>query len=214
MVTNARWLQKLERSMQWLAVPNLAVIFVTLQALGFLMVMSEPAWFERLALLPSAVLVGEAWRLVTFLALPLSMSPIWVIFSLMFLWFLLNTLEQEWGEFKTTLYVLTSIVITIAFSLAFSYPVTSVSHFESTLFLAVATLFPEMEIRVYFAIPVKMKWLAWLSLGFVALEAFRGGWIDRLYLVAIYSNFLLFFGPAQLDRIRQLQRRRRYRRGL
>lgn len=205
-----KWLRVLERRMQWLAVPNIAILLVTLQAAGFLLVSSDPAWLMRLALVPDAVMAGEAWRLVTFLSLPLSTSFFWVIFTLWFLYFILNQIESEWGAFKTTLYVLTSIVITIAFSFVFNYPVTNVRHFESTLFLAAAALFPEFEVRLFFAIPAKMKWLAWLTAAFVLLELFRSDWVGRLFLIAIYSNFIVFFGPALLSSFRQAARRRRY----
>src|SRR6478672_8738163 len=99
-----KWLRGLERRFQWIAIPNIAIIFVTLQALGSLMVMSNPIWLTRLALTPDLVRAGEYWRLVTFLALPLSLSPIWVLFALWFIYFILNMIENEWGAFKTTLY--------------------------------------------------------------------------------------------------------------
>jgi hypothetical protein len=90
MAQSPRWLDRLERVLGWLAIPNIAVIFVTLQALGFLMLSSDPIWLTRLALVPEMVSAGEYWRLVTFLALPVSMSLLWVIFSLWFLYFILN----------------------------------------------------------------------------------------------------------------------------
>ena len=207
-----KWLKFLERRMQWLAIPHIAVIFVTLQALGFLMVMSDGVWVERLALLPDRVLAGEYWRVITFLALPLSLSPIWVIFTLMFIYYILNTIESEWGAFKTTFYVLVSILLTIAVSFIFNYPVTQVSDFESTLFLAAAALFPEQEVRLFLAIPVKMKWLAWLSLAFFGLKLIQTDWVGRIFLIAIYSNYLIFFGPALLDQIRNRIRREKFKR--
>lgn len=209
-----RWLRNLERRLQWLAIPNIAVLFVTLQGLGFLMVMSNPLWYERLALIPDAVRGGEYWRLITFLSLPLSLSPIFVIFALWFLYFILNLIESEWGAFKTTLYTLVSILVTIAFSFAFDYPVGSVKHFESSLFFAAAALFPETEVSLFMIVPVKIKWLAWLTGVFVLLEFFQGGWLDKLFLVAIYSNFLLFFGPSVLQRARQHFRKRKFQRNL
>src|SRR5947209_4082328 len=99
-----RWLRSLERGLGWIAIPNLAIILVTLQALGFLMVLSNPFWAPRLALVPELVIGGEYWRVVTFLALPLSTSPIWVIFTLWFIYFIVDMIEREWGEFQTTLY--------------------------------------------------------------------------------------------------------------
>jgi len=199
-------MQLLEKKMGWLAIPNIAIILITLQALGFVFVMMDPIWISRLALFPSMVAAGEYWRLITFLALPLSMSPLWVIFVLWFLYFVLNAIESEWGSFKTTLYVLLSFGLMIAFSFAFDYPITQISGFESTLFLAAATLYPEMQIQLFLVIPVKMKWLAWLTFAIVGYHFFMGQWIDRLYLIAIYSNYLVFFGPALFYRIKQVYR--------
>jgi hypothetical protein len=216
MITHSpKWLRSLERKFQWLAIPHIGVLFVTLQALGFLMVMSDPVWTARLALLPEAVLVDhEYWRLVTFLALPLSLSPIWVLFTLWFLYFVMNMIESQWGSFKTTLYVLTSILVTIAFSLGTGYPVLDVSKFESSLFLAAAALFPDMTVNLFLALPVKIKWLAWFTLVLLALDFLRVGWMDRFFTLAILSNYLVFFGPSLLSSLRQAWRRHEYRRKL
>ena len=89
-----KWLRTLSRRLKWLAVPNIAIIFITLQVMGFLFILSDPVWFERLALIPERVLQGEIWRLITFLALPLSLSPLWMIFTLWFLYFILNMIES------------------------------------------------------------------------------------------------------------------------
>jgi hypothetical protein len=212
MAQSPRWLNRLERIFGWVAIPHIAVIFVTLQALGFLMLSADPIWLTRLALVPELVSVGEYWRLITFLALPVSMSLIWVIFSLWFLYFILNMIESEWGAFKTTLYVLVSILVTIGFSFTFDFPITNVSDFQSTLFLAAASLFPDYEIRLYFAIPVKMKWMAWLSIAFLFYKFFNSGSIGKLYLLAIYSNYLVFFGPAMLGQVKQWIRRENFKR--
>ena len=167
---------------------------------------------SRLALYPDLVIAGEYWRIITFLSLPLNVNPIWVLFTLWFIYFILDSIEKEWGEFKTTLYVLVSIVLTIFMSFVLNYPILQVSDFESTLFLAAATLFPEFEIRLYFVIPVKMKWLGWISLAFLSVRFVGADLFGRIYLLAIYSNFLLFFGPRALARVRQFIRKEKYKR--
>ena len=212
MTTPPRWLQALRRPLGWIEIPNIAMIFVTLQGLGFLMVSYDPSWAYRLALIPSAVRHGEIWRLVTFLSLPLSMSPIWVLFTLWFLYFILNSIEAVWGAFQTTFYFLMSILVTIALAFALELPVTNVSDFETTLFLAAAGLFPEMEIRLFFMIPVKMKWLGWLSLAFLAWRFLGESRAGRAYLLGIYSNYLVFFGPSLVSSVRQAARRREFQR--
>lgn len=205
-----KWLRTLERRFGFLGIPNIAILLVTLQGLGFLMVLSDPIWILRLALVPERVLAGEYWRLITFLALPIS-SGLWMVFALLFMYFVVNSIESEWGSFKTTLYVATSYVMMVLFSFIFHYPITNVADLESSFFLAAAALFPEMEINFFFFIPAKMKWLAWLTGVFIFLHAFRGDWLDRLLLVAIYSNFLIFFGPAFLSRLHQSRRRAKFR---
>lgn len=207
---NPSWLNRLERRFKWIAIPNIAVIFITLQAFGSLMVMSDPIWAFRLALVPEAVRAGEYWRLVTFLALPLSTGPIWILFTLWFIYFVLNSIESHWGDFKTTLYTLVSILVTIAFSFATDYPITSVRHFESSLFFAAAALFPDMEINLYMIIPVKIKWLAAFTGALVVISFISGSWHDRFFLLSIYSNFLVFFGPAVLGRLKQYYRKKKY----
>jgi hypothetical protein len=208
------FMRTLERKLGWIAIPNLAIIIVTLQACGTIFVLMDPAWTLRLALIPEFVLAGEYWRLVTFLALPLSTSIIWAIFTLWFLYFVVSTIENEWGAFKTTLYVLVSYVVMVAFSFLFHYPITQIAGFESTLFLAAASLFPETTILIFLVIPAKMKWLAWFTGALVLYQFATGGWLDRLYLVAIYANYLIFFGPAMLVSLKQAHRRWDYKRKL
>ena len=54
MTTTPRWLKALQRPLGWIEIPNIAMIFVTLQGLGFLMVSYDPSWAYRLALIPEA----------------------------------------------------------------------------------------------------------------------------------------------------------------
>ena len=205
-----KWLDKIERKVGWLAVPNLAMPLVGFQVIGFFLVLIDRRWWELLVLDPRLVLQGELWRLIGFLALPVSTSPLWMVFALYFLYFIVNGIESEWGAFRTTFYVLVCVVLTIAFSFAFDFPIMSVSYVGSTLFFAAAAIAPEFEILLFFILPVKLKWMAWLSLAFVILRFAAGTWLDRLYLLTIYANFLLFFGPYYLWQFKQWQRRREF----
>ena len=45
-------------------------------------------------------------------------------------------------------------MVTIVFSLVFQYPITSAQDLVSSLFIAAAALYPELEVRLYFALPV------------------------------------------------------------
>jgi hypothetical protein len=212
-MTPERW-RKLERKLGWIAVPNIAILIVTLQVLGVVAIRAvNPFFISILSLNPELVLQGQVWRLVTFmsLALPPTISLIWVFFTVWFSYYILNAIENEWGAFKTTLYVLTSVVAMIAFSFITGMVIEDVSHFESTLFLAAAALFPEMEVSLFFLFPVKLKWLGVMSGAMVLLEFMKVSNLERGLLLVVYSNFILFFSPLLMERYRQWKRKRDYR---
>src|SRR5271154_5723920 len=97
-----KWIDRLDRLLPGFGIPNLALYLLGAQAAGFLLILAEPRAMGLLILDPYLVLRGEVWRLVTFLALPLSFSPLWMVFVLYFLYFIINALEEEWGEFRAT----------------------------------------------------------------------------------------------------------------
>jgi hypothetical protein len=205
-----KWIDRLERAVPGLGIPNLALFLIGAQAAGFVFTLLEPRAWSLLALDPSLVLKGELWRLITFLAVPLSANWLWMFFVLYFLYFIVNGLEEEWGEFRTTLYVLVAILLTIAFAFVFQVRIVSVAHLQSTLFLAAATIAPEYQILLFLVVPVKMKWLAWLTVAYIVWALIVGNWLSRLYLVTMYANYLLFFGPYFGGRLRAFYRRQKF----
>lgn len=206
-----KWLNTLSRKMRWLAIPNIAMAFIAFQATGFLLSSARPGIRQQMALVPNLFFEGEVWRILSFLAQPVSLSILGFLFSMLFSYYILNSIENIWGSFKTTFYVLSSILLTVIFSLLFDYPILSVSGFVSTWFLAAATLFPENEIHLYFFFPIKLKYLGWLALAFILWQFLIGSWLDRFYLLTVYANYLLFFGPSLKFQLMQWQRRRRFR---
>jgi hypothetical protein len=205
-----KWIDWLDRRMPGFGIPNLALYLCGAQACGFLLLLANPGAILLLILDPSLVLRGEVWRLVTFLAVPPTLSPIWMVFALYFLYFIINGIEEEWGEFRTTLYVLVAVLLTIAFSFAFQMRIYSTTKLASTLFLAAATIAPEYQILLFFVLPVKMKWLAWLSVAYIVFVLITGSWLGRLYLLTMYANYLLFFGPYFAGRLRAFYRRKKF----
>jgi len=205
-----KWIDWLDRRMPGFGIPNLALYLIGAQACGFLLLLANPNAILLLILDPSLVLKGEVWRLVTFLAVPLTSDLLWMVFALYFLYFIVNGIEAEWGEFRTTLYVLVAILLTIAFSFTFQTPIYSTTKLGSTLFLAAATIAPEYQILLFFIIPVKMKWLAWLSVAYIVFSLIVGTMLSRLYLLTMYANYLLFFGPYFVGRLRAFYRRKKF----
>ncbi len=207
-----RWIDRLERLVPGLGIPNLALYLTGAQAFGFMLTLIEPRAWSLLVLDPFLVLKGEVWRLVTFLALPLSVNWLWMALVLYFLYFIVNGIEEEWGEFRTTLYMLVAVLLSITFSFVFQMRIVSIAHLESTLFLAAATIAPEYQILLFLVVPVKMKWLAWLTAAYVVWALIFSAWLSRLYLLAMYVNYLLFFGPYFWGQLRAFHRRRKFKR--
>jgi hypothetical protein len=205
-----KWIDWLDRRLPGFGIPNLALYLIGAQACGFLLTLANPNAILLLMLDPSLVLKGEVWRLVTFLAVPLTLSPLWMVFTLYFLYFIVNGIEAEWGEFRTTLYVLVAVLLTIAFSFAFQVPIYSTTKLGSTLFLAAATIAPEYQIQLFMVLPVKMKWLAWLSVAYIIFSLIVGTMLSRLYLLTMYANYLLFFGPYFAGRLKAFYRRKKF----
>jgi len=178
------------------AIRDLMAYIVILNAVVFLLYMLIPQsrLFQKLSLDPAAVLRGEVWRLVTFLFLPPTTSPFWIIFTLYFYYMVGSNLESQWGSFRFNLYYLVGVLSTIAASFL-SFGTVSNEHLNLSLFLAFAYLFPNFEVLIFFILPVKIKYLAWLNWAFIAYSLLFGPLPRKLAAIASVVNFFLFFGP-------------------
>ena len=208
-----RWLDTLERRFGFLGIPGLIRIIVAFSALVFLLVRLNPDFISALDLNPERLRHGEIWRLVTYIFIPQTFSFLWIIFVLWFLWFVGDGLEHAWGPFRLTLYFLVGMIGTTVAALFFG------SNFSNTmliasLFYAFARFYPDQVIYVLFILPVKIKWVAWVSAAFLLLGFFVNSNSYRMATVAALSNYLIFFGPEIVYQARHRHevssRRRRF----
>jgi len=147
--------------------------------------------FTQLALVPQLV-EYQPWRLVSWLVLPPPSPSFLVALTLYFSWMIGNALTQEWGALKFNLYYLVGALGIIAAAFLTGTAQTN-EYLNVSLFFAFATLFPEYEIRLFFVVPVKVKWLGLLSGAYVAYEFVQGGMSTRVAIVVVFANYLLFF---------------------
>ena len=188
------WLDKLERRVGFLAIPGLMRIVVGFTALVFALVWLNPGFGSVLDLDPERIRHGEIWRLITYIFLPRTASFLWIILFLWFLWFIGDGLEQAWGAFRLTLYFLVGMIGTTAAAFFFGARFSNSMLFAS-LFYAFARFYPDQVIYILFILPVKIKWLAWVSAAFLLFGFFVNSNSYRMALVAALSNYLIFFGP-------------------
>jgi membrane associated rhomboid family serine protease len=207
-----RLLARLERRLGRYAIPNLIVYVVVGMAVVWVLLLSRPEGVGRLVLDMDAVRRGQVWRLVTFLFIPQGSSPIWVLVNLYFTWWVGSSLEQHWGAFKFNVYYFIGAIGTIAAALI-AGP-TSNTWLHSSLFLAFATTFPDVQILLFFILPIRVKWLGLIAALGIAFAFAVGTWGTRASIVAALINYVLFFGGhwRQLWRQRSVAVRQKARR--
>jgi membrane associated rhomboid family serine protease len=194
-----RFLDKLESRFGWLALPGLVTTVAILQVVTFfLFMMMQPEgrarYLEFLVLDAGLVLKGQIWRLITYIFVPTVGNVLWVIIGAMFQSWLGRGLEQAWGAFRLTLYFVGGMLAMAVGSMIFGYTATGLFLFQSLL-MAFAVIYPNEEILLFFILPVKIKWIAWLNVAMTVL--FVMGDPSSFWMVLFsYLNFFVTFGPG------------------
>lgn len=189
------------------AVNNLMLIVVGAMAIVFVMdlLISSASGISIYSLLMfnrSAIFRGEVWRILTFAFLPPNDSLIFIIFSLYFYYMIGTALEREWGAFRFNLFYIAGIIGTIISGLIMGF---ADNYFlNMSLFLAFAILYPNFQILLFFILPVKMKYLAYLDLALFAYMFIVNSWSVRLCIIVSLINLILFFWDDFLNEIKRI----------
>lgn len=206
------WLNKLERKFGRYAIPNLMYYIIILYGAGFVLNLLNPQfYYQYLSLNAEAILHGQVWRILTFIIQPPSKSLIFVVFALYLYYLIGRQLEMAWGAFRFNLYFFAGMLFHVIAAIL-AYLLTGLSlpldvwYLNLSLFFAFAALYPDVQFLLFFIIPVKVKWLAWLDGAYfiwAVVQAFLpsyGGGVYGIYykanaLAAAVSllNFVIFF---------------------
>ena len=102
------WISRFERKYGRFCIPNLISIIVGGQILVYAIELFVNQFISvYLGLSRSLLLMGQVWRLITFVFIPFSGGgPLSVILGIYFTWFIGTALEKEWGDFRFNLYFL------------------------------------------------------------------------------------------------------------
>lgn len=202
-------LNKLERKLGKYAVKNLSLYLIIGYVIGYILKLTGS--IEFLNLNPYLILQGQVWRIFTWILMPPSSLSIFTIIMLFFYYSIGTSLERTWGAFRYNLYIFSGMLFTLlgAFVLYFIYayighnPAPIVGGFVSaafstyyvnlSIFLAFAACYPDMRVLLYFIIPIKIKWMAYLDIAILALSFFQGNMAIKVAIVTSLLNFLVFF---------------------
>lgn len=202
------WADRLERRWGFLSVPGLAAFLAGMNAMVAALTWIKPEFPSQINLDPELIRQGQVWRVITYLFIPPEVGPLWLFLWLLLFYAYAQALEAAWGDFKLTLYCAIGALAMAAVSLVSGAPLPNV-FFNTSLFLAFARLNPDFEILLFFILPVKMKYLAWLTWALAAWNLLLGSLVLRASVLAGVFNYLLFFGPAHLAELKRAWRRYR-----
>ena len=206
-----RLLRRLEYKLGRFAVRNLMSVIIGVMGLVFMLNYIFVArigvpFSSYLAFDRDAVLAGEVWRVITFALLPPNSSPLFIIFSLYLYWMIGSALESEWGAFRFNVFYLTGMLGTVACGFITGFATNY--YLNMSLFLAFAALYPEFELRLFFAIPVKIKYFAFVDLVLFALDLIYNPWYYRAAIIIALANVLLFFWKDVWSEFKRIKRNR------
>lgn len=196
-----KWLNKLEIKYRKYAISNLMGYIIGITAFVYvLQYLSPTSIYHYLAFVPQLVMEGQVWRIITFIFIPPSASIIFIAFIMYFYYMIGSTLEAEWGTLKFNLYYLFGMIGTIL--AAFITGSGTSIYLNLSLFLGFAYLFPNVEILLFFILPVKIKWLAYLNWAYFAFSILFGSWPIKVATIVSLINFFIFFGKDFIDFIK------------
>lgn len=191
-------------------IPNLMrYIVIGTAAVYILMVLTRNNDANALSFLSfnlNGLLHGEIWRIVTFIFVPGDMRPFWLIVALYFYYWIGSSLEREWGTARFTLYYLSGALLTVLgvvlASLITGNPYLTAAgtgYVNLSMFFAFAFLFPDTTVLLFFILPVRMKWLAYLDGALFAFDIIKAigahNWAGVVLPIVALLNFAVFIWP-------------------
>ena len=211
------WLYKMERKISKIAIERL----MSLMTVAMTMVFIADIVFSYLAETPislyslfyfdrAAIFSGQVWRVITFLFLyPDASGIIFIALGLYFYWWTGNAVEGYWGTARFNLYYLFGVIGSII--AGFIVGGMTNMYLNLTIFLAFTVMFPDVEVLLFFIIPIKVKWLGiFEGVALIILFIFSGI-VSRAAIIVAMLNFLLFFGRDLINKIRRAYREYKWR---
>ena len=226
------WMDKLERKWGRHAVANLSRYFVLAQVIGYVVQLTAPGLMSYMNFDMGSILHGQIWRIVTWIFTPTASLD---VFGILFLFCVLmwgSSLESMLGTFRMNVflwgsvilcdivgaivYVVTRILLGYGFS-----PYLSTYYILMSMLLALAMCMPEGEVRLYFVLPIRMKWMAFVYGLFIAWDIVSylrvGLWVGVVPIVASLLNFVIFyFSTRDMNRYnpKEIHRRQQFKKAV
>jgi len=195
----SRLVASIQRKFGHLAIPGLLRWVGGFQFLVFIISTIDPNYWSLIEFNRDAIFSGEVWRLFSYLFFPRTSSMLWILFSILFLWFINSGLETAWGSFRVNLYLYAILICLTSLGLLIPWAAGGGGFLSilvySNLFFAFACLFPDQQILLFMIIPIKVKYLAWVNAGYLMLFILASPLVGSLIFVGLLPFFTVF-GPS------------------
>ncbi len=208
------FMTKLERKYGKFAIPNLTVMLIICFVVGYMIQIFSGDAIYYINLNPELIMQGQVWRLISWILMPPGAASVLVIITLMFYFHVGRTLENVWGDFRYTLYIVSGVIFTDVgvvgtylvmrlcgleeyASMYATYSDVSTYYLCMSMFLAYAFMFPDMQVLLYFFIPIKVKWLGYLDIAYLIYAVLTYGIVGyypgMVTVIASVLNFIVFY---------------------
>lgn len=203
-----KFLNTLERKIGRYAITNLSLYIIIAYIIGYILYFTGSV--EFISLNPYYIARGQVWRIITWILVPPSSFDLFTIIMLYFYYQIGTALERTWGAFRYNVYIFSGILFTVIGAvvlylistangldpLSAGYLVSagfSTYYINLSIFLAFAATYPNVTVLLFFVIPVKMKWMAYVDVAILAYQFIVSGMAGRIAIVMSLLNFLVFF---------------------
>ncbi len=225
--------EKLERKFGKYAIKNLMKYVIMLYICGFIIYFISSAknvdlYYTYLCFDVKKILSGQVWRILSWMLEPIDSGIFFFLISIYFYYLIGSTLERYWGSFRFNLFYFSGVFFNILASVLFyiisgplfgvniSYPIT-LQYINLSMFFAFATLFSDTQILLFFILPIKIKYLAYIyaivEFYQIAEYYIKGSWqlgvAATLVCVISLLNFLIYFFNAKKYGVSKLKQRAR-----
>jgi membrane associated rhomboid family serine protease len=161
---------------KWLIVANVAIFLIEF----FGSLPGGVPIFRGLRLVPSEVIHGQIWELVTYLFLHSLTTFTHILFNMLMLWMFGAPVEETWGTKRFLQYYflcgvgagICHVVVNLLLGNPHQ-PVLGASGAIFGLLLAFGMLFPEQVILLFFLFPIKAKYMVMIFGAIEFLSAFQ-----------------------------------------
>lgn len=209
-VRGMRWLNAIERRLEWLAFPGLFKYLTMLGVVVFAWQWIDPGAAEAIAFDRSKILEGEVWRVFSFIFAPAgvhrftAIGALFLFFAVMIAFLISDSLESVWGPTRLTLYIVVAwLGLVVGQFIMDPPPMPTGSYLYSSLFFAFATYFPKYEFRLFMVLPVQVRWLGWLGFAMLVLSTL-GNPIMLCILVPVMLPYALWVLPSHVQEKKSL----------